>query len=691
MVFLGIVSGIVTPLGLGDQIRPGSARPVRFGYVPDLSNYGKGTMERPSLPLSRECGISSGFFCPGAHVPGLVINVTKNYNVSDTIGQGTTRIPQNITTMFTSSLQNSTIASILDLQYRTWMPFTSPLLNNHQPYPRGTFSHIENILPREGLVALEGVIADMTFGGVGFRNHSAPVGTAYGAEWVEDVLWIEPEVSCAQTNLSVAMTLRDLQYTDIIGSLDVVDDGGFARLRHGDPYETWPNLTYSAPDVRLRAEMTAWASNIITAFGLNITDTKHFQYGLNVTEGRHYPVTLGSTWSVQTLGLVTAELDSDWLNLPKAYLNFNGTWTVGDSLVHNSTDGTYPWASVLFSQLSDRCNVMNMDPSITWDHNVECSYLFSNPQRIDNQLPYPEVGSRWKSSVLVCAGAVKASIKTIAFRINGTNSLESLQVQYIQDKTYDSALDYPLWAMEDWRYPGNWAAHLAPLWGIVESAYEGTKGYNFTRAPSIYLPNVDSLPQGLTGTYPDILAGATAPYTVLRDVLQNAFRENSAAKYPRYSGSDTAGLRRKWHDLSSTSDFETIIRLVWTDVMSSITVGTNMRPSRLAAVYSRMVTYDWRYAVPAALFLASWMLFLLMGLFLAIFDRELILNLKQLLNYTSIGRIAVSMTDEAYNDSRQLPTREWLQKMGHIGINLSQGPETIIDHEQVPLHEGTLK
>ena len=52
---LGIVSGVITPLGLGEENRLSTVRDARFVYAPDFSSCGNGTMGRPSLPLSRDC------------------------------------------------------------------------------------------------------------------------------------------------------------------------------------------------------------------------------------------------------------------------------------------------------------------------------------------------------------------------------------------------------------------------------------------------------------------------------------------------------------------------------------------------------------------------------------------------------------------------------------------------------------
>jgi hypothetical protein len=44
---------------------------------------------------------------------------------------------------------------------------------------------------------------DLIDGGVGFRNHTIPIGLQLGATWQEDLLWIQPETVCTANNFSI--------------------------------------------------------------------------------------------------------------------------------------------------------------------------------------------------------------------------------------------------------------------------------------------------------------------------------------------------------------------------------------------------------------------------------------------------------------------------------------------------------
>ncbi|KAJ6439225.1 arylsulfotransferase protein [Purpureocillium lavendulum] len=707
LALLGVVCSVVTPLGLGDQIRSASNRDAPFDYVPDLSSFGISTMNRPDMPLSRDCIITSAF-CPGAIVPGSVINQDGGNVSANPTHTATTRVPGNITTMFRSASSNSTVASILDIHYRSWMPYTSEYFDEHKPYVRGQFVHLDYLLTRDSIVLVEGLIADMKSGGVGFRNHSAPQGLPLGGEWDEDILWIEPEISCVNTNLSYELILADARnphnFSVPIRSIGLVDDGGLSNLRLGNPYTNWPNLTYASPDVRLRASRSAWLNNFLTAFTYNMTNATTAEFGLNVTEGHRYPIKDIPTF-ISAQGVQTTSLGGRLLNLPFVTTTRDG-WSIGNRTITSVKDDPYWFAVGLFTELDGRCSGRYNDASLTMDHNVECGYLFAAPSRVDGGEPlFQEPGSKWKMPIYTCAGAVKATVKTVSFTTNGTVSLASLTVREVKDKQYKSPADYPLWAMEDWWHSGYEGAYAAPLWGIVDGSYQGTPGYNFSRAPSLYLPYTyyDLTWKGNTGPL-DMLAGPVAPYGILGQVLSDVFSDYALNKnIPRYSGTDSGALRTKWRKLSQKpEDVETLLRLVWTDMMASATVGTvgttvggnkSVRRSqetkatdgalsRRVTIFERSVTYDMRYAIPALLFLASWALLLLAASITATRNGHLLQRLKQLLNHTSVGRVAIGMADKGNRDLLRLSTRDWLDAVGHIPLRLWMDPESYDEVEQ---------
>ncbi|EZF42907.1 hypothetical protein H112_03526 [Trichophyton rubrum D6] len=594
LAVLGVVSGVVTPLGLGDHIRPAESRDVSFHYAPDLSNFGKNTIARPVMPLSRDCIITSAY-CPGAIVPGAVINQGEGNRSANPDITATTRIPENITEMFSSVSKKSSVAGILDIQYRFWLPYTSEYFDDHKPYPRGQLLSLESLISRDDITLVEGVIADMHSGGIGFRNHSVPSGIPFGAEWEEDILWVEPEISCVNTNLTYELTLADTRngtFSPPIRSIELVDEGGFSNLRHGNPYKGWPNITYASPDPQLRADRSAWLNNFLAGFTYNLTDgnSSAVGYGFNVTPGKHYPIA-GSVPYFVTLDIQSLSLNGAWLNLPSASFDNNGTLTVGNRTIKSAEDDLY-----------------------------------------------------------------------------------------CQD-------DHPLWALEDWWHPGSEGAFTGPLWGIVDNSYKGTPGYNFTRAPSFYLPySYYSLTLSSSTGPLDNLAGASMPYGIMGKLLLNSFFSRFSDDYISYSGASNVGLGNKWRNLSKTADDASkLLRLIWTDIMASNTVGTNMREStslekratgvgpftRTVRAYERKVTYDLRFAIPAIFFLFSWLLLLLASLVMTISDGHPFTRLKKLLNDTSVGRIAASSEYPESRSMQDASTKDWLASAGHLPVRLS--------------------
>lgn len=690
MVFLGIVSGIVTPLGLWDDVQAVPDQLVEFGYVPDLTSYGRSTPARPNMPLSRNCDIELAF-CPGAIVPGSVINQNFGDNFTGNISANpdltaTTRIPTNITTMFTSATGNSTVSGILDIQYRSWIPYISSYFDDHKPYAKGTFRHIDSLLSRDGLVLLEGVIADMGSGGIGFRNHTAPLGLKYGAQWDEDVLWVEPEISCANTNLSLHLTLSDSTLS-LLKDAKLVDNGGFSDLRHGNPYDDWENVSYDSPNLKLQADQTAWLHNYLAGMLLNFTkDTHSAKYGFNVTKGREYSLPDEVyLWFTNTLELRTKSIYPSWLSpVETPIFNANGSLTIGNNTLSNPIDHPSILAGALMWDIGDWCSGQYNIVSTRLNHHVECGYFFGIPKRVDGGSSAQAIpGSKWNMPVHICAGAAKASVRTVSFSMNGT-TLASLAAHNAIPKHYDDPSEYPLWAVENWRYPSSEGARYTAFWGIVDPAYTGTPGYNFTRAPALYLPNTNRILSGSDGPL-DILAGPVAPYGSLVQVLSEVFT-SSDARIPRYSGEDNLAVHDKWDILSrkEKGGSEAILRLVWTDMMASATVGTNSgfkvnsssksslpgRSLRRVTVYKRKISYDVRYAIPAILFLTLLVLLLLMVCLLGIVNKGLVRNFKLMLNGTSLGRVAFRAINPDSKSFMQASTQEWLDAVGNVSLRL---------------------
>lgn len=118
------------------------------------------------------------------------------------------------------------------------------------------------------------MIVDTVLGGIGFRNHTIPPPTAYGTTWIEDILFVEPETQCVDTNLTVDYALKQ---NNVSGTVDVgdqvylADNGGFTELDSG---HNWQHLKNSQDDAMLydRAYTAAWLNNLLSMMYFNITN-----------------------------------------------------------------------------------------------------------------------------------------------------------------------------------------------------------------------------------------------------------------------------------------------------------------------------------------------------------------------------------------------------------------------------------
>ena len=56
------------------------------------------------------------------------------------------------------------------------------MIDRGQPYARGSFRSLESLILHDTIEPIEGIIADTINGGVGYRNHTAPMSLTYGGE-----------------------------------------------------------------------------------------------------------------------------------------------------------------------------------------------------------------------------------------------------------------------------------------------------------------------------------------------------------------------------------------------------------------------------------------------------------------------------------------------------------------------------
>lgn len=299
---------------------------------------------------------------------------------------------------------------------------------------------------------------------------------------------------------------------------------------------------------------------------------------------------------------------------------------------------------------------------------VECGLLFAAgrpPGATGNDstaTPLADVAAGLeikRRDLFSCATAIRASIKTVYFRYNGTEGqLSNLRVDRIEDKAYPDEGSKPLWAVES-----SWPERMTfdPLWGMVNSSYETTPGFSTMRSAKLWLPTVVS--PGVTfGTRNafDMLAAVTAPglnvanlYTVLSDTNDHTGKQSYplVERFGRLSADQAAAGQ--------------IPSLLLTDILASLLVGTKTAihtapvayPARLAVAdpprglsrasvvaFRRVIRYDMRYAAPAVVVLAlllavaAWAAGVLLVL-----RTEAVRRLRDMYNQTSTGRLATAL------------------------------------------------
>jgi len=304
MSYLISLAGIVTPLGLNQVLGTQPPTAAQFQYAPDLSAFGYGTPHRSNVSFSRQCAGGDSDLdvvtCPFSDTITVVTgsnNGTITYSYPD--GYNLT-IPQRILDTYSSGTQNATtLSNFLDIQYRQYMAAQDPIVNNGSDYQVGVFRFIESLILNGGFQAVEGLIVDLDNGGVGFRNHTFPTGFPNGVSWSEDLLFIEPETVCVDTNLTFDFTVSAVfgnrSVSTTVNDFLLTDRGGFSRLSH--TYAE-ANVTDAQenPDLYGRAYKAAWINNAYTALYYNVTDindpslhTTSWSY-LNSYVGKTFPV-----------------------------------------------------------------------------------------------------------------------------------------------------------------------------------------------------------------------------------------------------------------------------------------------------------------------------------------------------------------------------------------------------------------
>ncbi|KAG0637146.1 hypothetical protein HOY80DRAFT_1085610 [Tuber brumale] len=652
------IAGVVTPLGLSEEIVPSFTKPAVFQYLKDTSTFGQGTQSRSGYVFSR-CGFRQFGVCRGVfHSDAYFANTSRPYEPKNaSIG---TNIPVDVAEIFTSATsgRGNLMSGPLDVQHRVFSNSKHPdtaKASNHTSrsqdnfYTTGVAATIRSVILDDGFVLVEGLIVDAKNGGVGFRNHSAPLNLPYGGTWEESLLWLEPVSQCLDSNLTIDFTI--LSDSDI-GDKRLTDRGGWVNLA---PDHTDSNYADSQLDPQLwqRIYGGAWTTNSIVASFLNVTR--------NMTNmGKSYrrlPGSYGNRTGYETTRITVGDINADWIraDLPKIDLG-----------PRNLTDAN--------SQcVSDGGTRM---PNIT-KIGIKCSTIFGTAKRTDggDTGRMHDVGSNWSRPIYTCATAIKASVKVVTFSMNGTHILENLRVDKVVPKNYSSVSVMPVWAIENSGMDMN---DSYPFWGIVDQKYKDAPQLWTIQREHLWLPSVYRT-AALARIQPsDSLSLLTVPGQALGMIRTN----------DDYSGKRNFALLSKWRKLSETQNSVALIpNLIWTDIVANNLVGTKSVPSAYGVTerdeqpsagtlsvdtYGKRITYRPVFAIPALTILVVWVTSLFLALLMLVASRVSLAAVQKLINHTSTGR---SVTNLLYPETcaQSASTKIWVRgagkkKIGFVGL-----------------------
>jgi len=287
--------------------------------------------------------------------------------------------------------------------------------------------------------------------------------------------------------------------------------------------------------------------------------------------------------------------------------------------------------------------------------------------------------------IYTCASTAKATIKTVTFKINGTedDGLKALSVHAIQAKHYQDEKEKPLWGVED---TGRIYRQISPIWGLLSPEYEHSNNISSVRKEHLYLPGgVDtSLPFGYGPVSYQNMPGTD----FYRPAMFTAYGGTTQAASADYTGLAYMALAARWRNLSSSADtVGEMLNLVFTDVVAGAVVGTkgllgpgntgskNIVDIQVEPVRKR-IKYHWPFAIPAFVLAIVVILITLAALLSFTFRVADVSSMKQHLYQTSAGRIYTSFMHPEYCDLK-MGSLEWSQKFGKEVIDLGDNTESV--------------
>ncbi|KAG0637132.1 hypothetical protein HOY80DRAFT_1085548 [Tuber brumale] len=299
---------------------------------------------------------------------------------------------------------------------------------------------------------------------------------------------------------------------------------------------------------------------------------------------------------------------------------------------------------------------------------MRCSTIFGTAKRTDGGDPrrMHDIGSNWTMPIYTCATAIKASVKVVTFTMNGTHELENLLVGKVVPKNYSAISEMPVWAVEN---TGMTIRDIEPFWGIVDPKYKNDPHLRTIQREHLWLPCGGV---GLVDS-PGSLGLLTVPGAALDEIYTK----------DDYTGERNFPLLTKWRNLTAAEGSASLIpNLIWTDIVANNLVGTKSVPSangiaeeneRHSAgmlsveTYSKIITYDFRFSIPAFVILTMWIASLFTAFLMLILSRVSLSVVLELINQTGTGRY---VTNFLYPETcaASASTKVWVSVAGEKNI-----------------------
>ncbi|KAF2123035.1 hypothetical protein BDV96DRAFT_681620 [Lophiotrema nucula] len=700
VAILCAIAGVVTPLGLYDALESTGSRTATFAYVKDSSPFGLGTLPRSVLPFSRTCSNGHGIAGQGpVPCPYSDTNIVLSWNGSTysyelPYGYNTT-VSNTLKDIFSSGTngRKETVSSYFDIEWRLYNFQNDEKKNNGSTLLIGDYHPVTSVIQDNHPRVVEGLVVDAQTGGIGFRNHTIPLGLSHGALWTEDLLFIEPDTGCVNNNLSIEFTVDSANTSYEFNNFVLVDEGGFYDLNTTYPEYDHDNAQNN-PGMQARAYKAAWLNNAWSMAFFNVTNINEPESGRSSFEyidsapGKRFELAKGDMTNYAALLL---------------------SRTFGNYIPKNN--GIVSWSnpfnitSANFATISVSCQgATAMDNANSTNIYVSCGLMRGVPKRLNagSSVQF-ESGSQWTTPLYSCASSLRATIKTVSFELNGTSfeGLSDLYVTRIQDKQYRTKGDMPLWGFEE---TGLALDGVSSIWGLLNNSYESYPNISSFRKSRLYLGGTSD---GLFGSTLRAIANGDFQYMPGSDfgpaIMNTIYTLDSSTGNilnaasgitVDYTGASNMALYLKWQELSTTPEGAArIIDLIWTDLAASAVVGTkgtlgagnsgndeeamkmNIRPIK------RKIKYHLPFAIPA--FILAAILLILSGAtaLSVILGKSSFAILRKRLHQASTGRILVASV-ELVGDVFDVSSTKWNKEYGKIEIDLGiNGGSTAVQEQ----------